>query len=70
MFGQTVFGFNFITNADCKKRMLEIQQLTKLSNIQSPERDTCTYLISILGYNIIIWAVVGEIYNKYISSFV
>jgi hypothetical protein len=36
MFGQTVFGFNFIINADCKKRMIEIQQFTKLSNIQSP----------------------------------
>jgi hypothetical protein len=58
MFGQTAFGFNFIINADCKKRMLEIQQFSELSKHPKPsnvlQSDIYTYFISILGYNIII----------------
>lgn len=45
--------------------MFEIQQFTKLIKHPKPtnvlQRDIYTYFIS---YNIIIWAVVGEMYNS------
>jgi hypothetical protein len=64
MFGQTVFGFYFIRNADCKNGMLDLQQFTKLSLSskahQCVSKEHVTSFISIFGYNIIIWAIVGE----------